>query len=70
MEIRDWRLEINHQQVEAIGRRLVDLNWKSGGFATFEAAMPTRQPGPRSTRESRVLVDFFFYNSATRIPFF
>ncbi len=62
METRDWRLEINDQQAEAIGQRLVELNWTSNGFATFEAAMPTRQPAQ--------LADFFFFNSALLFDFY
>jgi hypothetical protein len=56
------RLEVNDQQAGAIGQRLVELNWKSGVFATFEAAMPTRQP--------ERLADFFFFNSALLFDFY
>ncbi len=62
MKTENWRLEINRQQAEAIGRRLAELSWRSGGFATFEAAMPSRQPAQ--------LADFFFYNSALLFDFY
>ena len=62
MEIEKWRLAVDHAQVEKLGRRLVELNWRSSGFATLEAAMPTRQPAP--------LADFFFYNSALLFDFY
>lgn len=57
-----WRLEINRGQVERLGERLLALNWTSTGFATFEAAIPTRQPARQA--------DFFFFNSALLFDFY
>jgi hypothetical protein len=62
LEIREWRLEVDHQQPERLGRRLIELHWASTGFATFEAAVPTHQPAP--------LADFFFFNSALLFDFY
>lgn len=62
MEIREWRLEVDHQQVEGLGQRLLELNWASTGFASLEAAMPTREPA--------LLADFFFFNSALLFDFY
>ena len=59
---REWRLAINHRQVAAIARRLAALNWSSRGFATFEAAMPSRRPAQ--------VADFFFFNSALLFDFY
>lgn len=56
------RLEVNQRQVEDIGQRLVELNWTSVGFASLEAAMPTRQPAP--------LADYFLYNTALLFDFY
>ena len=56
------RLSVNQRQVERVGERLVELDWKSTGFATFEAALPTREPAP--------LADFFFFNSALLFDFY
>lgn len=62
MESKEWRLEINREQVERLGRRLLELSWTPAGFATFEAAMPTREPAR--------LADFFFFNSALLFDFY
>ena len=59
---KDWRLEIDRGQVARLGRRLVELNWRSTGFATFEAASPTREPAR--------LADFFFFNAALLFDFY
>jgi hypothetical protein len=48
--------------VEKLGGRLKTLNWESTGFATFEAALPTREPAR--------LADFFFFNSALLFDFY
>jgi len=62
------RLEVNRQQAESIGRRLVELNWNSTGFATFDAAAPVPASDPRDARQA--LADFFFYNSALLFDFY
>lgn len=38
------------------------MNWKPTGFATFEAARPTRQPAQQA--------DFFFFNCALLFDFY
>jgi hypothetical protein len=62
LDTRDWRVEINPQQVETLGQRLIALNWRSAGFATFEAALPSSQPAKAA--------DFFFFNSALLFDFY
>jgi hypothetical protein len=62
LDTRDWRLEINPAQVTTLGQRLVGLDWKSTGFATFESALPSSQPAQ--------LADFFFFNSALLFDFY
>jgi hypothetical protein len=56
------RLSVNQGQVEGAGERLVELDWRSTGFATFEAALPTREPAR--------LADYFFFNSALLFDFY
>ena len=62
MDTRHWRLEINPGQVEGLAQRLIALNWRSAGFSTFEAALPSTQPAKAA--------DFFFFNSALLFDFY
>jgi hypothetical protein len=56
------RISVNNQQAQKMGRRLVELNWKSAGYDALNAAVPSG-----TSRQARI--DYFFFTSMLLFDF-
>jgi len=55
-------ITVNHEQARRMGQRLLDLNWKSAGYDTLNAAVPAGY-------DRRAQIDYFFYTSMLLFDF-